>query len=213
MEKKHVKKESNYFPARKIKFMIYLFFFLACLLLFGVTYARYTTSIEGTKEIRLSATTFNIIFDDGNESISLTNEGPKSDAEGLQNDPYTFTLENDSKLDTENRIYFSNITSTIPAKYLKFAIKIQRETDENVAQFSAPMTLESLGEPDENGRYLIYPTGNNTFLLPAHESFACTIVMWISSDMPNEENNVNLMNTSFRGKVVVETNQYIEEES
>ena len=157
----------------------------------ATSFALLQTRIEGKKKNYIKATTFNIIFDDGSEYISLNNEGPTSDEEGILNTPYTFTINNDSELNTTNKIYFTNIESTIPDKYLKISIKIDD------GDWSDPKTMNELNGIIEENKILAPKT-----------SVTYSIVLWISSDMPNEDEQGNsLMNTSYKSKIKVETNQ------
>lgn len=196
MNKKEIK-EKNIFSATKIKIIVFLLFIIASVVLMGTSYARYTTSVEGNKKIRLKATTFDIIFDDGNEYISLTNEGPMSDEDGLQNESYTFSVQNSSILDATSKIYLSDMTSTIPNEYIKFAIK------KGNGDYSSPMTLQYLYDEMDG---IIYEDD-----LDSGDIATYTIVFWISDQMPNSINNESLMNKSFRTKITVETIQKVEE--
>ena len=110
-------KEKKNISTLPIKILVCFLFLVGSFIVIGTSYARYTTSVDSTKKIRLKATTFDILFDDGGEYINLTNEGPMSDQDWLQNDSYTFTIQNTSTLDAVNKITFSDVTSTIPNKY------------------------------------------------------------------------------------------------
>ncbi|MGN0973281.1 MAG: hypothetical protein ACI4OT_00915 [Bacilli bacterium] len=193
MKKKKMKKKVNTKAKKQNRGLIIscILIILVLSLIIGTSYALFSFKVSGKKTNYLKSLVFEVEFDDGSEYINLTNEGPKSDDEGMLNDPYTFTITNSGKANTINKIYFSDITSTIPDKYLKIAIK------QNDGDFSTPMTMEEFGSIIEEG----------IELEPEH-SVQYTIVLWISSDMPNtDEQGNSLMNTSYKSKITVESSQ------
>lgn len=193
MKKKKINKKNNKKTNKQNRGLIIscILIILVLLVIIGTSYALFSFNVTGKKTNYLKSLVFEVEFDDGSKYINLTNEGPKSDAEGLLNDPYTFTINNSGNVDIVNKIYFSDITSTIPDKYLKIAIK------QNNGEFSTPVTMEELGTIIEDG--IVLKPGN---------SVQYTIVLWISSDMPNvDEQGNSLMNTSYKSKITVESIQ------
>lgn len=169
---------------------------VALVAIIATSFAYFQTRIEGKKVNYIKGTTFDVTFDDGSEYINLNNAGPESDEEGLLNTPYTFTINNDSNVATNNKIYFTDVESTIPEKYIKIAYK----TDDG--QWSTPKTLEDLGDVIEENK-----------IVAKNTSFTYSIVLWISSDMPNKDNNDNsYMGTSYKSKITVETRQATSDE-
>lgn len=195
MRKKTIKKQtkiSNKNSKQNRNLIItFVVIILSLFAILGTSYALFVTNVTGEKTNYLKPSIFDVEFDDGSKYINLTNEGPKTDEEGLMNDPYTFTITNNGGIEIVNKIYFSDIVSTIPNKYLKIAIK------ENDSEFSNPVTMEEFGTIIEEEK-----------VLQPGESVQYTIVLWISSDMPNNDESGNsLMNTSYKSKITVESTQ------
>lgn len=176
-----------------IKIIICIVFIIASIVVLGFSYANYTYSMDAHSRSVFKSSHFAVTFTDGSKFIDLTNEGPEPDEEGIKNDEYVFTINNDSKYDSYNKIYFSDVTSTVPDKYLKLAYKVDD------GEFSEPMTVEEIEGVIEKNK-----------LIKSGESATYTIVMWISSKMPNEENGVSLMDTSYKSKITVESTQNTE---
>ena len=61
--------------------------------LIGASYALLTMTIEGDKEISLTAGILKVDFSEG-DNINLDNTAPLSDSKGLKTTPYTFTITN-----------------------------------------------------------------------------------------------------------------------
>ena len=61
--------------------------------LIGTTYALLTMTIEGDKEITLTAGILKVDFTEG-DNINLDNTAPMTDAKGQKTTPYTFTVTN-----------------------------------------------------------------------------------------------------------------------
>ena len=177
-----------------IKIIICVIFSIASIIVLGLSYANYTYSIDSTKKSVFKSSHFDVTFIDGSSFIDLTNEGPEPDEEGIKNDEYVFTINNDSKYDSYNKIYFSDVESTVPDKYIKLSYKVDD------GDFSEPMTMDEISGVIEENK-----------LIPIGESATYTIVMWISSAMPNEENGVSLMDTSYKSKITVESTQNVQD--
>lgn len=178
----------------KVPFIIAGIILCVFIIAIGISYSMLSVEITGEKMNFFRTNKFEVTFNDGSKYINLKNEGPKTDEEGLLNDPYTFTVTNKGNTPAINKIYFSDISSTIPDKYLKIAIKTNEE------EFTEPMTIEEMGDVIEEEIHL-----------NPKESITYTIVLWISNEMPNtDEEGNNLMNTSYKSKITVESTQETE---
>ncbi len=199
MKRKKIKKgkaiKNNSKNKKHLPFIIGGVLLIIFIITLSKAYAMLSVEITGNRRSLFKTTEFKVLFDDGSRSIDLKNEGPKSDEEGMLNDPYTFTISNSGEEKAVNKIYFSDISSTIPLKYMKIAIKI----DDN--EYSEPITMDKFGEIIEEGK-----------VLSPNESVTYSIILWISSDMPNtDELGNNLMNTSYKSKITVESSQETKE--
>ena len=183
---KNQKKKDNSTRSLVITCIVIIISLIAIL---SISFAAFQKNIPGKKTTRLQAAIFNVTFDDGNEFIDLNNAGPESDEDGLLNTPYTFTINNDSNVSTTNKIYFSDVESTIPDEYLKFAVKV------DASSWSEPKTMAEFDNIIEEAK-IIEPDNDVTY----------SIVFWISNTMPNEDTNGNsLMGTSYKSKITVES--------
>lgn len=193
--RKKVKKvETKTVVNKKVPFIIAGIILCVFIIVIGISYSMLSVEITGAKTNFFRTNKFEVTFNDGSKYINLTNEGPKKDEEGMLNDPYMFTITNKGNTPAINKIYFSDISSTIPDKYLKIAIKVNDE------DYSEPMTLEQMGNVIEEEIHL-----------NPKESITYTIILWIADEMPNtDEEGNNLMNTFYKSKITVESTQETE---
>ena len=66
---------------------------ISIIALIGTSYALLTMTIEGDKEISLTAGILKVDFTEG-DNINLDNVAPMTDNQGLKTIPYTFTITN-----------------------------------------------------------------------------------------------------------------------
>ena len=71
---------------------------ISIIALIGSSYALLTITLEGDKDITLTAGILNVDFSEG-DSINLDNASPLTDSEGLKTTPYTFTITNTGNRD------------------------------------------------------------------------------------------------------------------
>mgnify|MGYP002645476428 CR=1 FL=1 len=73
---------------------------LLTLLIIGISYAWLRTVVEGNKNIQITVGEISIVLDDASTNgINLVDAIPTYDSVGKTNEPYTFSLANESKID------------------------------------------------------------------------------------------------------------------
>ena len=129
-------------------------------LVLGISYALFRVTLNGTKKNRIVTGTLSLkIIDDDEEApenytkVELINATPESDAEGLKEVPYTFTIKNDGNVDASYDLKLEvDDQSNLSDEVVKFAFI--KGVDEN---YSTPKLLSELTK--EESRTLI---GNKT---------------------------------------------------
>ena len=95
---------------------------ISIIAIIGTSYALLTMTIEGDKEITLTAGILKVDFTDGNY-INLDNIAPMSDKEGLKTTPYTFTITNTGNINAYYHVSLEEeSTNTLSNSYLKMKI-------------------------------------------------------------------------------------------
>ena len=73
---------------------------LLTLLIIGISYAWLRTVVKGNKNIQITVGEISIVLDDASTNgINLVDAIPTYDSVGKTNEPYTFSLANESKID------------------------------------------------------------------------------------------------------------------
>src|SRR5574344_1982671 len=77
------------------KIILYISLLLVVLLIIGVSYAYFQKTLGQTTTNTINTLTcFSTSITDATSALNLTGEYPIPDAEGLQKDPYTFSVTN-----------------------------------------------------------------------------------------------------------------------
>src|SRR5574344_349433 len=88
----------------------------------GMSYAYWTINLTQTTANNIDTGCFSITFADKN-NISLTNQFPVSDSEGLTNTPYSFTINNTCTINAKYQIDLETLnTTTLDLSHVKVAI-------------------------------------------------------------------------------------------
>lgn len=141
--------------------------FMAVAAIMVTTYALFTSEAVADNPSNYTTGLLSITANSKSENISLTNELPKTDEEGLASEPYVFTITNQGNLDYKFDIkLLSTSSSNFSAQYIKLKVD-----DEEIT------TLSSL----TNGII------KSDVVLSAGASIDISIRLWLSSDTPNSE--------------------------
>ena len=104
--------------------------------LIGASYALLTMTIEGDKEISLTAGILKVDFTEG-DNINLDNQAPISDSEGLKTTPYTFTITNTGNIDAYYHISLEeDVNNTLDNRYIKMKLTGSNGYDSGVIKVS-----------------------------------------------------------------------------
>ena len=120
-----MKKENKSFMEKNKKQVIAIA--LALVLLVGGSYAWLTTTLKGTKKVRIEAGTLSLVLNEGNE-INVEDSLPMTDIDGLKTDAYTFTLQNNGNVTSNYTIYLDDASidsadERIDDNALKYSLK------------------------------------------------------------------------------------------
>ena len=129
--------------------------------LIGTTYALLTMTIEGDKEITLTAGILKVDFTEG-DNINLDNTAPMTDAKGQKTTPYTFTVTNTGNINAYYHVSLEeDINNTLTNNYLKMRLTNDQGYDSGVVSVSSYGT----GEFDIKSEETLEPSDKVTYQL------------------------------------------------
>ena len=159
---------------------------ISVIALIGTSYALLTMTIEGDKEITLTAGILKVDFSEG-DNINLDNTYPMSDKEGLKTTPYTFTITN---------------TGNINAYY-----HISLEEDSNNTLSNSYVKMKMTGDNGyDSGIIKVNNYGEGTFeirgedVLEPSDEVAYQLWMWLDEDADN-----SAQGKIYQSKIVIES--------
>ena len=157
---------------------------ISVLALVGASYALLTMTLEGDKEITLTAGILKVDFSEG-DSINLTNASPMSDKEGLQTTPYTFTVTNTGNINAYYHVSLEeDSNNTLSNSNLKMKITGNNGYDSGVIRVSD----YGVGDFEIIGEDVLEPSEEVTY----------TLYMWLDESAGNEAQG-----TIYQSKIVV----------
>ena len=159
---------------------------ISIIALIGTSYALLTMSIEGEKEISLTAGILKVDFSEGN-NINLENAAPMSDNEGLKTTPYTFTITNTGNIDAYYHISLEeDINNTLSNNYVKMKLTGTNGYDSGIIKVNnyGEGTFEIRGED----------------VLEPEDSVTYTLYMWLDEEADN-----SAQGKIYQSKIVVES--------
>ena len=159
---------------------------ISIIALIGTSYALLTMSIEGEKEISLTAGILKVDFSEGN-NINLDNAAPMSDNEGLKTTPYTFTITNTGNIDAYYHISLEeDSNNTLSNDYVKMKLTGTNGYDSGIIKVNnyGEGTFEIRGED------VLEPSDKVTY----------TLYMWLDEEADN-----SAQGKIYQSKIVVES--------
>ena len=157
---------------------------ISVIALIGSSYALLTITLEGDKDITLTAGILNVDFTEGN-TINLDNASPISDSRGLKTTPYTFTITNTGNINAYYHVSLEeDSTNTLDNSYIKMRLTNNLGYDSGVLKVND----YGKGEFDIKGEEPLEPSDTVTY----------TLWMWLSEDASNE-----VRGTTYQSKIVV----------
>ena len=185
----------------KKKLKIYYGLLIATLVIIGTSYAWFRLKLtQQNSNIIGTRTCLNTTLNEETSKITLTDAFPISDADGLKQTPFTFTIKN--HCDNYVKIYItidskyreSTDTSYLKDSFLKVNLSSKGTTDSDTVMLGG-QTLTDL----ESGRkgYIIVSTG-----LSANEEKSYDLRLWMDGETTLDQG----LNKNWEGKIVVVSN-------
>lgn len=169
----------------------------ALVMLVGLSYAWLQLTLRGEKELTLKAGTLELTLDDSmGEGITMENAVPVSDADGLADAGYTFTLKNTGTIESSYEIYLDDLAIL--------------ETDTRMQDSFIKYQLTKDGT--ETALALLNTTGTHpnrvldSGTIAPNTTQTYTLKVWIDSATSNE-----VMGTVFKGQLRIEAMQKVKE--
>ena len=169
---------------KKYVILVVVTILVSVIALIGATYALLTMTIEGDKNITLTAGILKVDFAEG-DNINLENTAPMTDAQGLKTTPYTFTITNTGNINAYYHVSLEeDSANTLTNNYLKMRLTSNNGYDSGVVNVSSYGT----GEFDITSEYTLEPEDTVTY----------TLWMWLDNNAGNE-----VQGTEYQSKIVV----------
>ena len=197
MEKKDKKKK-----ILKVSGLVALF-----LLIFGLSYALFTVTLNGTKKVKISTGRLELQLLDANNNtiyvtgqnsessyaINLENQVPVDDEAGLGTEGFTFKLKNTGNVKAKYTIYLDNVAleegeSRIDDEYIRYSLTKNGSEDSAQALTSRELDKGTIEANNTTNEY--------------------TLKIWIAENATNEA-----MDKVFNATLRVEGMQYVPAES
>ena len=181
---------------KKVK--IYIGLLITVTILIGVTYAYYRLYKTQTNDNVIGTRScLDTSFTEDTSEIILSDAFPIDDSDGLQEDPFSFTLTNncDSYVDVQITLYSEYRTST-SSTYLKDDyVKVNLSPKGATTGTSNILSSHSLGDIDTTRKaYILEETG-----LKGNETKSYDLRLWMNSETTNEQG----LNKTWKGKIIV----------
>ena len=181
---------------KKVK--IYIGLLITVTILIGVTYAYYRLYKTQTNDNVIGTRScLDTSFTEDTSEIILSDAFPIDDSDGLQEDPFSFTLTNncDSYVNVQITLYSEYRTST-SSTYLKDDyVKVNLSPKGLTKASSDILNTLSLGDIDTTRKgYILEETG-----LKGNETKSYDLRLWIDANTTNEQG----LNKTWKGKIIV----------
>ena len=181
---------------KKVK--IYIGLLITVTILIGVTYAYYRLYKTQTNDNVIGTRScLDTSFTEDTSEIILSDAFPIDDSDGLQEDPFSFTLTNncDSYVNVQITLYSEYRTST-SSTYLKDDyVKVNLSPKGATTGTSNILSSLSLGDIDTTRKaYILEETG-----LKGNETKSYDLRLWMNSETTNEQG----LNKTWKGKIIV----------
>ena len=186
---------------KKKRLKLYYGLLVTVLCIIGVSFAWFRLYLSQQEDNTLaSRTCFSTTLTEDTSKIAITDAFPVSDADGLKQTPFTFTLKNNCKdyvkvyITIDSTYRTSTDTSYLKDSYMKVNVS-PKDTTTNQSVILANQTLTDL-ESNRKG-YIIVSTG-----LGANEEKSYDLRIWMDSATTLEQG----LNKNWAGKIVVVSN-------
>ena len=157
---------------------------ISVLALVGASYALLTMTLEGDKEITLTAGILKVDFSEG-DNISIENSAPMSDKEGLKTTPYTFTVTNTGNINAYYHVSLEeDSNNTLSNNYIKMRVTGSNGYDSGIIK----VNNYGVGTFEIRGEDILEPSDKVTY----------TLYMWLDEKAGNE-----VQGTIYQSKIVV----------
>ena len=190
-----MKKENKNFMEKNKKQVIAIA--LALVLLVGGSYAWLTTTLKGTKKVRIEAGTLSLVLNEGNE-INVEDSLPMTDIDGLKTDAYTFTLQNNGNVTSNYTIYLDDASiDSADERFDDSALKYSLKKNDGASTTALLSTL--------NQRVLDSGT------IEAGTTNTYSLNLWIKDEATNDDvqttKDGQTVGKVFAGKLRIEASQ------
>lgn len=176
------------YKKKKKTILLSLFCTLGILLIGGISYAFWQKTKVQEQENVIASDCFNVELRRKNDAINLADSYPLSNEAGMQNLPFTFTIENTCNYKVAYTINLEALeNSTFQSSSIKVAL------DDNYKLYSLYSTADKYFDSSKDARVLA------TGVLDKREtSKEYNLRLWIDENAPSTEQN-----KTFESKIVI----------
>jgi len=143
---------------------------VALLFLFGTSYAMLNSTSTGKKEVSITSGSLQTNFKDGTV-VELVNAYPISDAEGMKEKAYEFSVENTGNIQASYTIYLEEgVNNNLGKENIKYSLQVDK------GAWSSPFLLSTLDGITLKNEITIMPGERHIYRLK----------LWMSEDGNND---------------------------
>ena len=165
---------------------------LLCIVSIGISYAFWRITLAQTGSNRISTSCFDVSFTEDSEAIQLEKAYPIVDEEGINGNPYTFTLTNNCDGYASYQINLEVLnTTTLNSQYVKVYL------DSSSPSILSELTQTSKTLSDATTAYIL----DAGYFEPS-ESKTFNLRIWMDENTTIED---DVMNKKFASKITVAT--------
>ncbi len=169
---------------KKLIALIIILISFSILSLIGVSYALFTKTVKGEKSVTITSGTLKIDFKEGS-TIQLEDARPTEDAEGLEMEPYTFTIENSGDVKAYYNISIKEDESnTLNNNYVRYSLTSDKGYDSGVRVMGGEGSSEFIIKSEDK--------------IEVGDSIQYSLRLWLDKDVDN-----SVQGQSYKAKVIV----------
>lgn len=177
---------------KKFKIQVAVFAILVCITIISITYGVFFTNKNQGETNKIASGCFSSTFTDGNNSITLANALPTTDADGLASTPYTFNLKNTCTIKIKYAVILNVKSGSFSDSYV--GTSLDGTSSKALNTYQTNTTYTNYIESDYSNSYIL-----STGVLDENSSLDFSFRAWLLENVTYE----NVKGSSWDGQIKV----------